>query len=183
HNYGKYILYNDPFIGLVDNSVHEGDAEKYAAFAANLQAEADKGTPFTRLYAMQAALCRALAIKCDLGVRTRAAYQAGDQQACLRLAEEDFAVLPGLLRTYHTAFRTVWDYDNKPFGWEVQDARLGGLILRVEECGRRLLAWSKGELDSIPELEETPLPYWYGKDGARIEEQAHSRVAFLVKPW
>ena len=38
--------------------------------------------------------------------------------------------------------------------FDVQDARLGGLIRRVKHCRDRLLAYVRGESESIPELEE-----------------------------
>ena len=38
--------------------------------------------------------------------------------------------------------------------FDVQDARLGGLIRRVKHCRDRLLAYVWGKSESIPELEE-----------------------------
>ena len=47
---------------------------------------------------------------------------------------------------------------NKTYGFEVQDARLGGLKRRLENCRERLLAYANGEIEQIEELEETLLP-------------------------
>ena len=47
--------------------------------------------------------------------------------------------------------------DNTP-GFEVQEARLGGLMLRVSSCRERLEAYLAGKIDRIEELEEKILP-------------------------
>ena len=46
--------------------------------------------------------------------------------------------------------------ENKPFGFEIQEGRLGGLLLRLKSCRERFENWLKtGE--EIPELAETAL--------------------------
>jgi hypothetical protein len=47
---------------------------------------------------------------------------------------------------------------NKTYGFEVQDARLGGLMRRIANCKERLLAYADGNIDVIEELEEGVLP-------------------------
>ena len=61
-------------------------------------------------------------------------------------------------KAFHKAFFEVWDTENKPFGWELQDARLGGLCQRLKTCKDRLQAYISGKVDKIDELEETLLP-------------------------
>ena len=53
--------------------------------------------------------------------------------------------------------------ENKPFGWEIQDARLGGLMQRLKTCHNRLIAYLRGDLERIEELEEEILP-WSGSE-------------------
>ena len=48
--------------------------------------------------------------------------------------------------------------ENKPFGFEVQDIRIGGLIQRLKTAEKRIGEYINGESDCIPELEETRLP-------------------------
>jgi hypothetical protein len=38
---------------------------------------------------------------------------------------------------------------------------LGGLARRIQTCAQRLGAYVNGELETIPELEEEVLPYFY----------------------
>ena len=63
------------------------------------------------------------------------------------------------LRAFHKAFYTLWHTDNKSQGWEIQDARIGGLIQRVCTCKMRLQLYLSGKIEKIEELEEKVLPY------------------------
>lgn len=53
--------------------------------------------------------------------------------------------------------------DNKPFGFDVQDVRFGGLIQRIKSCEARLDKYLAGETESIPELEEKILEAKHGE--------------------
>ena len=48
------------------------------------------------------------------------------------LAENDYANLIILLKDFYTAHKNVWFTDNKPFGFDVQDIRMGGMERRIE---------------------------------------------------
>ncbi len=177
--YAKEFLYNDPIIGLLDDSVRQGDNAKYAAHAKQLDALAEKNTSMAHLYRLHAALCHVLEIKAELGVTTRALYRAGDKAGILRLAEEDYAIAKERIRVLWEEFHKVWFLDNKPFGFEVQDLRLGGLQLRLESCALRLKAWAKGEIDKIDELEQEVLPYHPWAPGGRVEIQGWMKITHV----
>ncbi len=151
-NPGNYLLYNDPFLGLCDNTVAEGQGDFFRTIGEELQAGI-RNRKWGYLFKMEQALCRVLAVKCDLGRRTRRLYQEGDKEALLKLAEEDYATCVRDLRAFHRVFKDYWLHDKKSYGFEVQDVRLGGLILRLEECARTIRAYCKGALTQIPELE------------------------------
>ena len=69
---------------------------------------------------------------------------------------EDYPKLLTSLEKFYDTFRRRWMADNKPFGFEVQDARLGGLRQRLEHSLCRLQEWQeKGT--PIAELEEPVL--------------------------
>ena len=55
-------------------------------------------------------------------------------------------------------FHTLWYTENKPHGFEVQEARLGGLLYRLGACKKRLLSYLDGKENTLPELEEELLP-------------------------
>ncbi len=167
-NYSKNRLYNDPFLGILDKNITEPVAPSiFAEYAKLLYANAEKYGEFGYLFRTQATLCDTLIEKFDLGVRTRALYEAGDKEG-LRALDADYATCITKLECFYEAFRDQWDTVNKPYGFELQDSRLGGLLLRMKACRRRLLAYCDGTVQSIPELEEPVLEHDGGNAGPWI---------------
>ena len=80
-----------------------------------------------------------LSVKAELGIKTRAAYLAGNTQKLKAIAKNDYTSAINKLRAFHAAFRKSWFFENKLHGFDVQDSRLGGLIMRLECCRDRLL--------------------------------------------
>ncbi|MBO5010338.1 MAG: beta-N-acetylhexosaminidase [Clostridia bacterium] len=155
----KYMLYSDPFVGFPDSTVKLGEGAKYPEYAAALYNVAKKSRKYGYLFDSMAKLCDVLADKYELGVKTRNAYKAGDKTELYRLANEEYTRIEKNLRAFIKAFEKQWMKENKPYGFEVQDARLGGLLYRIGSCKKRLTDYCKGSLDSIPELEEDILKY------------------------
>lgn len=154
-NAEKYMLYNDCFMGMFDNMVQDDAAKGYAVAAEKLQkfaCDKDFGVVFDSL----SKLCSALEIKCDLGVRTRKAYETGDKAELESLiADYDEAITR--LEAFYTAYEKQWMWENKPHGFDVQDIRIGGLIRRIKHCRARLEEYVSGKLDCIEELKEPQL--------------------------
>ncbi len=63
------------------------------------------------------------------------------------------------LEIFTKDYKKRWLLDNKPFGWEIQQARLGGLYARLLDCKERLSAYLQGNKDAVIELDEKILPY------------------------
>ncbi len=158
-NPDKYMLYNDPFAGLHDCTVVGGEGEKFASCARKL-ARMAKNEEYGHLFLTMQKLCEVLAVKYEIGVKTRNAYKAGDK-AALKALIPDYKKLSKKLDEYYNAFRAQWFRENKAFGFEVQDLRLGGLMRRVKDCTERLADYVDGKTDKIEELEEDVL-YMYG---------------------
>ena len=157
--YCKQHLYNDLFLGIMDNTADgDYDAETvYRGYAEKFDRYADESRSFGFIFKSSAALCRALEIKFDLGKRIRAAYAANDKAALEKIAGADIPECISRVRAFHKAFREQWYAVNKTYGFEVQEARLGGLILRMESCRERLCDYIDGKIQSISELEEPVL--------------------------
>jgi len=161
----KYMLYNDCFSGWLDCTVPEGFEPKYAQLGEKLAALAEH-PEFGYLFDVEAKLCAVLQKKFTLGVRTRKLYRNGDMEGLKALIEE-YAQVIALLESFYQAHRARWFRDNKPFGFEVQDIRLGGLKQRIIHCKERLGRFVAGEISVIEELEEDILPE-YGPEGAMV---------------
>jgi hypothetical protein len=154
------MLYADCFNDYLDYTVKPNVAsEYYGQLSAELHASAKKSRRYGYVLKAAATLSDVLTIKYDLGLRTRRAYEAGDLSELERLAKEDYAVTEKRVRAYADAFERQWMLDNKPQGFDVQHHRLGALVFRLEACRKRILAYVKGEIDRIEELDEELLPF------------------------
>jgi len=151
----KYMLYSDCFLGPWDCTVREGDAQSYAECAEKLAA-VPNNTPFSLLFRTQQRLCEVLALKLELGLRTRKAYQSGDKNE-LRFLLASYDGVIDRMEVFYRAFEEQWMSENKPQGYDVQDIRIGGLIRRISHCKERLEAYLNGSLVQIAELEEALL--------------------------
>ena len=148
----KYNFYSDCFLGVTDRNVHPKDARGYEEAAEKLKKLTENeewGWLFETLYR----LCKVNAVKCDLGVRTRKAYQTGDRETLQALIRDYDLVLERMERFYE-AYERQWMFENKPHGFDVQDIRIGGAIRRVKHCKKRLEQYLAGKLETIAELEE-----------------------------
>ncbi|MBQ9132234.1 MAG: beta-N-acetylhexosaminidase [Clostridia bacterium] len=154
----KYTLYNDAFLGFLDPALPAGGKEQFAQLSAALKKSANSGSQFAYVYDSLAALCNVVSMKYDLGVRTRAIYKANDKDA-MRDLIGDYHKTMNALEDFINKFRVLWFKENKPHGFDVQEQRLGGLLLRLRSQSQRLMDYALGEIDSIPELEEELLPY------------------------
>ena len=94
-----------------------------------------------------------MALKNDIGVRTRKAYRENNFEEIKNLVN-DYARIAERIETFYKTFKAQWFKENKPYGFEVQEARIGGLILRTKSCRDRLEELVNGVITQIPELDE-----------------------------
>jgi len=174
-NYSKNRLYDDPFLGLMSANAEGADGSVYHEYAARLHQKAEESqTVYGCLFETMACLCDVLEVKFPLAERTRALYRAGDREGLKALAEKDYTMALERLECFYEAFRKQWYTMNKTYGFEVQDARLGGLMRRLKNCKERLLAYAGGEVPTIEELEEDVLSLQDGRNSYSNWQQAVS---------
>lgn len=159
YNPSKYMLYSNCFAGLFDYLVREGDSAIYQKHVKTLNAVEKSAGRYSYLFATQRALAEVLAIKYELGVKTRNAYNTKDTKAIKTLLKGSYYPLIKRLEEFYECFEYQWFKENKPQGFEVQDTRIGGVIKSVEHCAKRLEAYMQGKVTSIPELEEKMLDF------------------------
>ncbi len=147
----KVMLYNDPLVGIYDTVVNKDAAADYKKHAETLY-EYAKGSNYAYIFESEAALCELLSVKYDLGMRARAAYAAGDKDA-LGAIIGDFDRASKLLDAFYKKFKSLWMKENKPFGFEVQDIRLGGLMRRLCTAREKIAAYVNGEIECIEEYD------------------------------
>ena len=183
HDPGKYLLFNDPFIGLFDFTVRDDQAERYEK-AAELLNKSMNGREYDYLFRMEKTLLDVLKHKADLGKRLRKAYQEDDRRSLKEIVERDFPIIRVNLLLFFDAFRKMWLVENKPFGLEVQEQRFGGLLYRMDVCATRLQEYLNGEADKIEELEEKSLAKYKGfEEEAVVHNDWKSYVSTSVVAW
>jgi hypothetical protein len=133
--------------------------EKYAEFASRLRKTAKSSRRYGYVFDTAAKLCDVMAIKYELGLRTREAYEAGDKTTLWGLAKNEYVKVEKLIRSYALAFEKQWLTDNKPHGFDIQHHRIGALLYRTDACRRRILDYVNGKIDRIEELDEKLLPF------------------------
>jgi hypothetical protein len=161
----KYLLYNDLFERLMDCHVDRTTAgEEYRCHAEKLLGMKDHDV-FGYAFETLGHLCELLSVKCDMGLRIFEAYQADKMDVLLKIAEQEIPFALNALNDFLNAFRKQWYFENKTFGFTMQEIRLGGLAERIRSCQNRLIGYINGDFEQIEELEQPALPMAPSKNG------------------
>ncbi len=151
----KYMLFADVFQGLFDRTVSEGDGKIYGELANKLSKYANGEWGY--LFDFEAKLCKALELKYELGLKTRKLYEEKDKKGILELVNNSYIPLISRIEEFYQSYVNRWYMENKSFGLEVQDIRVGGLMQRLKTCYKRLLDYANGKIEKIDELEEVSI--------------------------
>lgn len=177
-NSEKYMLYNDYFLGIYDSITDSSRNVIYKNTADKIKKLADDknfGYLFKNIYS----LMEVLAVKNDLGIRTRSAYKEQNRQE-LKAIVADYEKTEKLLADFLNAFTSQWYEENKPFGIEIHETRIGGLIQRTKSCRKRLEKYLSGDIDRIEELEQTILDPECNPDGGKRELSKNEWSKYFV---
>ena len=164
----KYLLFQDPMLGMFDLNIPEGAGVKYEKAYKEIEKIAPCQNDYKYLFDTVGSLCSVLAIKAELGVKIKAAYDNRELETLKKISSEILPELITRLNTFRDNLETQWLYENKPFGFEIQDIRIGGLLRRLETARERITAYVNGSLKSLPELEGERLPYGNSNSGEVI---------------
>ncbi|MBN3491167.1 beta-N-acetylhexosaminidase [Acholeplasma equirhinis] len=169
----KHFLYNDILLGLMDTAVDKSYPKLYKKHFNKLKKEMSYFGEFKYLFDTQLNLLNVLSKKIDLGVKLRAAYKANDHEA-LRNIIKDLKTTNKLILVFQNSFKNQWFNENKAFGYEVQDLRIGGIKSRIDTAISKVEDYLAGKIESIEELEVDLLDYYGG-----IEN--HQKVKHIVE--
>jgi len=172
----KYLLYQDVLLGLFDRHVVPGTyAEHYRKCAEAFERCIERNPDWEPVFRTQYALSRVLELKSEAGINIRGAYQKNDRDV-LRLHAE--VILPGIRKRaeqFLIAYKIQWLNENKIFGLDVFDIRMGGLLQRIDTAANRILDFLDGKVERMEELEEEILCF----DGRSSSDQSHAISANL----
>lgn len=153
----RYLLYQDVLMGIYDCHVDMSFKSHYRHCAEEFRAIAQKGGEYACMFRTLALLSEVLAKKATLGLEAKSAYDGEDKAALLQTADICIKTA-GLVEQFKHALKDQWFQENKAFGFEVLDIRLGGLMERLKSCAARMADYAEGKITCIEELEETRLP-------------------------
>lgn len=159
-NPAKFLLWQDPLLGLFDRQVQGLDLPgHYARLAEQLDRHCRAYPARAALFELPHRLCAVLELKSDLGLRLKQAYDCDDRAALRAIADEQLPELVRRVRALRAAQRAHWMSTCKPFGWEVLDLRYGGLLARLESAAERLDDYLQGRITAIEELQPERLGF------------------------
>ena len=161
-NAAKYLLHNDFIIGLLDYNIPDHAGEVYRELYPCLQYLARRNTPYAYIFKTYATLCKVLIQKATFSRRLYQAYQENNRGAIIEMIDE-LADIKKDLQKFYNRFRELWMTENKGFGFEVMDVRIGGLIARIDTVSIMLRDYLSGRIEKIHELEEERLEYFCGR--------------------
>ena len=173
----KPLLYQDILAGKFDCHIPEGLSAHFKNTAKMLKKCAAKTEKYAVLFNTLIELCNVLELKSDIGVKLKKAYDENDKAALKKYANKVLPELISRYEAYYDAYRTQWYKYNKPFGFEIQDMRFGGLILRAKNAISLILDYVDGKIDSIPELAEERVPYDPERVGMTINHIHYHEVS------
>jgi hypothetical protein len=158
-NPSKMILYEDPLLPLFEQDFAGLELEShYADLAERYRAYRRQDPQLALLWGFYEKFAAALTHKCRWRDSAATCVRDGDRDRASRMVEiarENVCALEAL----RDAWQALWFSTNKPFGYEVIDLRMGGIVARFKSAEERTQAFAEGAIDDIPELSSAKLPY------------------------
>lgn len=176
-NPSKYFLYQDSLAGIFDFHIKDSaiDVGKYYEELKKKVGECANNTEkYRELFQYYEKLAEVLSKKADLGVRIKSAYDGNDFCLLRRICENELGQIIENLQKMKNLREKLWMQDAKPWGYEVLDVKLGGVITRLESAKRRIGDYISGKVSSMEELEEERIAYF--REGADKRENRWSQI-------
>ena len=180
-NPSKYMFYANILMGKFDCHIPDGCDAHFAAQAKRFHGEIEKAGDYGYIYESVATFCDVLAIKAEMGKRLHKAYKAGDKATVSKIANEEIDELLRRIDIFHNALRVQWFKENKNFGLDVLDIRIGGMIGQLKTAKIVLNEWLDGKRKNIDELDAPRIPCMgeksKGYDNGLLLENRWERIA------
>lgn len=162
-NPSKYLLYQDPMLGIFDYHVKESGVNTksyYQNIQKYMKECAKKAGKYQLLFSFYEKLAAVLADKADLGMCIKSAYDRSDRAALKDISQKVIPEIICNLTDMKSSREKIWMNDAKPFGYEILDIKIGGVITRLKSTGYRIDNYLNGNVLRLEELEEERLPYF-----------------------
>lgn len=156
-----YILADDPLLGIMEKHIPPHAEIYYRQCAKKLRNLSRRESKFANIFKFESVMSLAVAAKASLSKDVKRCYDKKDRTGMGEIAKK----IPGIskkIQAFHDAYREYWTSYNKRFGFELFDARLGGVVARLSFVKGLLQDYADGKIDRIEELEEDRLPIYAG---------------------
>ncbi len=156
----KSLFWQDPLLPLVDANVADLPIrETYSELANNLF-HASEYNDASESLQHPALIAQVISLKTDLRRKLVKAYKVGDKELVKQIAGTQLKELTATVKKLWREHRETWMKMNKPFGWEVLEARYGGLMARLDTLAYRLDEWYNDKVEKLEELDVEILNAW-----------------------
>ena len=155
-NAGKIIFYNDPMLGLYDKHIKNGTNEFYSQLKSELLPLKSRNHRLSYVFETLYVLCDFLSLKAEIGNRLRNSYCEKNIQGLKNSVNELESIILKL-DEFHMVYRSNWLKENKIFGFDIQDIRIGALRSRLVYTKSVAEQYLNKKITEIPELNEPSL--------------------------
>ena len=153
--FNNSLFYGDIFYNLVDLRYdYETEMNAYtegAELCRKYMADDPKNADYYRFCLLSFEIG---IIKMDIFENLRTKYRENDMDYLKKVCYEYIPKIIENTKEFYKIFQSNWDKTNKPFGSEIHQIRLGGVVNRAEYVAGRLDKYIKGEIEKIEELEQ-----------------------------
>ncbi len=168
-NQSRWLMWQDVLCGMYDAHLTPGRMEaQYQTVAAQMEQAQARNGEYGFLFDFLAHVARVLALKAEIGLKLKKAYDEKDAGTLKRIAEETLPEIKQRLVALWELHREMWFETNKAFGWEIFELRYGATILRIETACKRISDYLAGTVETLDELDEVRRTY-NGKDELPFE--------------
>ena len=153
----------EKMLGLFDYHVKASGTDikaYYQEIYSCMSENCTKSAKYGLVFSFYEKLAAVLAGKADLGVRIKDAYDREEKEILKEISQNEIPDIICNLEEMKRIREEIWMTDAKPFGYELLDVKLGGVITRLKSTGRRIDNYLNGKVSRLEELEETRLPYF-----------------------
>lgn len=156
----RQALYQNVLLGMFDKNFENCALSEHFAEFSKRMTEAKTHTPvsspFYGMFDFYEKLGGFLALKGELGIRLRRAYKTNDRAALEELSDKVIPTAERRMEAFYEAYRDFFFDNYKPWGFEVCDIRMGGVMGSLKTAKYRTDAYLDG-VGGLSELDEEPL--------------------------
>ena len=155
----KFLLYNDPLIGLIDKEIEGLDLRTYYNnIISEFKNHCNAVDPIRLSFSHFKSMLEVLELKADFGVRLRAAYDENNREKLYHLANEALTIKERYNKLMAIE-REIFTKYYRGCGFEKFEMKNATMAARYETTRYRILAYLNGEIEFLDELVQDKLRY------------------------